>query len=678
MELATFQPLFDWLQTHPAWAGFFVFLVSLSESLLIVGLIVPGAVLMFGIGALIGAGVMGLWESMLWAFIGAVVGDGLSFWVGYYFKDSIPRLWPFHKKPELLDKGRSFFLKHGGKSILFGRFVGPIRPVIPAIAGMMHMSPSRFALFNVASALGWAPAYLLPGIVFGASLGLASEVATRLAVVVVGLAVSLWLLIMLIKRSFFFFAPRADRWIAQALSWAFRHPKIGPFTSSILDPNYPPTSGLLFWGVVLIATVWMFIYIAFATVADSPLMQLDLAIYELAQGLRNPLVDNIAIILYELADVEVLGAFAALVAVALWQSKYITELYYWLVMILGFGLAMLIFQSSLHLPRPDLVESGVFNGGFPDGRVFLATTLLGFFVVLHADIAASRWRLLVYATAAVSVVMLAFSVVLLGAAWMTDVAGALCLGLFWIILLGLAYRRHRREILTKRSVVLVALFPMLIIAPFHIDSQFSKDEAKFSIAVDVQQVSLDSWWNSVWREQAMFRSDYAGHRSDPVRIQWGGAESDIQQFMFENGWQIPPALDLKTGLYLFGAEPRFEQSALLPHVHHGRYERLRFVRVDAARNSRLVVRLWKTGTTLGSGNNSLWVGTLTEQVFKPALGMFKFPRTVDNNALDPVGELTGLMTQKHKIVKSSSASDLQDINHTLVLIDMVSNEKPKI
>jgi len=73
---------------------------------------------------------------------------------------------------------------------LFGRFVGPVRPVIPAVAGMMQMPAGRFLAVNVASALVWAPAYLLPGIAFGASLELAAEVAGRLAVLVLGILVA--------------------------------------------------------------------------------------------------------------------------------------------------------------------------------------------------------------------------------------------------------------------------------------------------------------------------------------------------------------------------------------------------------------------------------------------------------------------------------------------------------
>ena len=68
-----------------------------------------------------------------------------------------------------------FFEKYGGKSVAFGRFVGPMRAVIPLVAGMMGMPTGRFLAANILSAIVWAPVYLLPGIVFGASLELAAE-----------------------------------------------------------------------------------------------------------------------------------------------------------------------------------------------------------------------------------------------------------------------------------------------------------------------------------------------------------------------------------------------------------------------------------------------------------------------------------------------------------------------
>ena len=63
---------------------------------------------------------------------------------------------------EIASRLRGIVQRYGGKSVAFGRFFGPVRAVIPLVAGMMNMPPWRFVVANVVSALAWAPAYLLP------------------------------------------------------------------------------------------------------------------------------------------------------------------------------------------------------------------------------------------------------------------------------------------------------------------------------------------------------------------------------------------------------------------------------------------------------------------------------------------------------------------------------------
>src|SRR3990172_2940796 len=210
MEFFDLKPALDWIMAHPHWSGTAVFVISLAESLAIVGLFIPGTIVMFGVGALVAAGALGLWATLGLAVAGAVVGDGISYWLGYHYHEQLRLMWPFSRYPQLLARGETYFHRHGGKSVLLGRFVGPVRPITPVVAGMLGMSPLRFLVVNVLSALGWAPAYILPGVVFGASLGLASAVASRLAVLVVGLLVVLWLSIWGVRAIIRLLQPHAE------------------------------------------------------------------------------------------------------------------------------------------------------------------------------------------------------------------------------------------------------------------------------------------------------------------------------------------------------------------------------------------------------------------------------------------------------------------------------------
>src|SRR3569832_3009442 len=137
MDLSSLKPLLDWISAHPHWGGLAVFAISRRESLAVVGLFVPGVAMMFGIGALVAVGARELWATLTWAAAGAIVGAGLSYWLGHHYKDRLRHMWPFRKYPALMRRGEMIFERHGGKSVLLGRFVGPVRPVITVVASML-------------------------------------------------------------------------------------------------------------------------------------------------------------------------------------------------------------------------------------------------------------------------------------------------------------------------------------------------------------------------------------------------------------------------------------------------------------------------------------------------------------------------------------------------------------
>ena len=178
---ALLQELMHWISLHPQAFIVAVFFIALMESLVVLGLLIPGAALLFGAGAIMSTGTLPIMPIMLSASAGALVGDFISFLVGHYYQQRLRVIWPFVRYPRLVNRGVDFFVKHGGKSVFMARFIGPIRPIVPAIAGMMNMTTARFLVVDLVASLLWAPVYILPGMVFGASLGLAAEVAGRLA-----------------------------------------------------------------------------------------------------------------------------------------------------------------------------------------------------------------------------------------------------------------------------------------------------------------------------------------------------------------------------------------------------------------------------------------------------------------------------------------------------------------
>ncbi|WP_299728521.1 VTT domain-containing protein [uncultured Endozoicomonas sp.] len=180
MDHSYLDTLHLWLQSNIIWVGPVIALVACLESLAVVGIVLPGVAMLFALGAIAGAAELSIFPILAWAFAGAVIGDGLSFLLGYHFHENLRRIWPFKSHPQWIERGELFFERYGVMSVVIGRFVGPIRPIIPAVAGMMNMRPVYFFPVNFLSAIGWAPVYLLPGYFTGAALQMHDQIPDQL------------------------------------------------------------------------------------------------------------------------------------------------------------------------------------------------------------------------------------------------------------------------------------------------------------------------------------------------------------------------------------------------------------------------------------------------------------------------------------------------------------------
>jgi membrane protein DedA with SNARE-associated domain len=153
----------DFIKANAAWAPLIVFLFSLGESLAVVGVFVPATIVLVAIGALVGASDIEFWPIVAGTAAGAVAGDLISYWIGYTFKDQARKVWPLSRYPEMYDRGDRFFRKWGVWSLFIGRFFGPVRGMIPLVAGVFEMPFVLFVVANIASGTIWAFVLLAPG-----------------------------------------------------------------------------------------------------------------------------------------------------------------------------------------------------------------------------------------------------------------------------------------------------------------------------------------------------------------------------------------------------------------------------------------------------------------------------------------------------------------------------------
>jgi undecaprenyl-diphosphatase len=155
------------VSAHPHVAYLVVLLLAASESIPLVGVVVPGTAVIVAIAALVPRGDVGLWPLLAAASIGAVLSDGVSFWFGRHYQAGILRRWPFSRYPDAMKRSEAFFKRHGGKSVFLARFIPGIRAFIPITAGLLDMPVRMFYIVNVASALVWSIVHIVPGVFVG-------------------------------------------------------------------------------------------------------------------------------------------------------------------------------------------------------------------------------------------------------------------------------------------------------------------------------------------------------------------------------------------------------------------------------------------------------------------------------------------------------------------------------
>lgn len=292
----TIQPLMQWLHTHAYIALGVTFLIALFESLIIIGTLIPGSFSMTALGILAGSGIMRIDLTMFCAIAGAFIGDSLSYLIGFLCSDKIAGWWPFSRHPKWLNYGKNYFQTHGGKSIIIGRFFGPLRSMIPVIAGMMHMEKMHFIIANFISALIWSITYVVPGIIIGAvSSELSPEQATRFFLLILASLISIWLLSMLIKALWIRWHKIWDKISLTIWNYGLQ---FSP-TRAILSPLHSNNPAKNIQSFHLISIILLTICVGvFCLIAPKHILlinQLNQNIYLFIQSLRTTDIDKLAV-----------------------------------------------------------------------------------------------------------------------------------------------------------------------------------------------------------------------------------------------------------------------------------------------------------------------------------------------------------------------------------------------
>lgn len=148
---------------NAGWAAAVIGLLCFGESLVLVGLFIPATSFMIATGSLLATGKLDPPPIVGAAIIGSVLGDCVSYFVGARLGPAAYRRWPLSEHRTAIAQARLFFRRYGFFAVFAGRFLGPLRAIVPLVAGVTRMPPRSFQLGNVVSAILWVPTLFAPG-----------------------------------------------------------------------------------------------------------------------------------------------------------------------------------------------------------------------------------------------------------------------------------------------------------------------------------------------------------------------------------------------------------------------------------------------------------------------------------------------------------------------------------
>ncbi len=633
-ETGWMNELLNWTSAHSAWSGLIVFVIAFVESLILVGILVPGILILLGIGALIALGALDFYLIWLAASAGAFAGDLISYLLGHKYREHLSDMWPFRNYPKALAQARDFIHKHGNKSVVFGRFIGPLRPLVPAVTGMLGMTPKRFLKIDIPACIAWAPAYLLPGMLFGASLEVASEYTGRLAIVLVIIATIIGLSIWLFRLLYESIARVSAHSLRRLIRWSRRHQLLGRPVSALVDPTRPEALSLAMLGLSLVTTIVLLLVLAFLIPWGAQPLGLDQRVADLASALRSEMVDPIMITLYQLGRWRVLLFTAGVTLVWLLLQNRYKAAGHWLLAIAGGSLLQLILTAIL-TAAPE-VTGLTLGTKSPSSEFALATTALGFFAVMEAADLRRIHRRWPYILASLGLILLAISRLYLGQDQLSTLTLGFLLGGSWTAIVGLAYRQRIRRFYKPVFASLVFFSALIIAVAYAANQQLESGASLYELPQQNLSSSSAQWWQQDWQLLDKERSRLGSHPSRVFNLQFAGNTDQLTHKLLQTGWQNSTNVGWMWPLKTLNPKPDSSTLPIPGRDYLGRKESLKLLlpeTIDDSGYQRVItLRLWPSGMQMNDSGETIYLGQLITETLHPALKLFHYWRAEDLSA----------------------------------------------
>jgi len=434
----------DIAQALGAWTYALVGVMAYLETAAFVGLVAPGETVVIAGGVIAGQGEIELVPLIGLVWLCAILGDTTSFFIGRrlgrgFLERHGARVKITHERLEQVER---YFDRHGGKTILVGRFIGLVRALAPFIAGSSKLAYRRFIPYSIVGTGLWSATFCILGYIFWRSFDRVAHVAGQ-AIFGFGLTVGVIVAIVVVYRR--------RREIGAWLLRHERHPLLRPLfavwrplnrkvlrpVARVLAPELrflwnritPGELGLELTTALAVGSVGIFVYVLYLVVLGDSLRPtpLDTELLNLADRLYNELAIDVAKLVSDLGALPTILALVAVACVVLGARRRWAE-----VVVLVAGLALIyvavrVAKEAVDRPRPAAPHVETSSSAFPSAHAAYATAWIAVAVALTRRLGLGGQTTLVLGAIAVAAAV-GLSRIYLRAHYWSDVAGGWAIG----------------------------------------------------------------------------------------------------------------------------------------------------------------------------------------------------------------------------------------------------------
>jgi membrane protein DedA with SNARE-associated domain/membrane-associated phospholipid phosphatase len=412
-----------------------VFVFVAIESL---GIPLPGETVLVTAGALAALGHLSIWWVIAIAAAGGITGDAAGYWIGRL--GGLPLLKRYgrlvHFDEVKLARVRSFFNRHGPKTVFLGRFIALLRTWAALLAGTAEMSYGVFTLYNVMGGITWAALFGTLGYVFGQSLPLLERYIGQASLAVVLLIA----LVVVLTFAWRWFNDNRDT-LTERVSryWSLfrgRHPGVAKFIATRFAREEYLGMHLTIGFLLSLVALWLFASVTEDVVNHDSLTRFDVALTTWIRAHTTPLGDRIFTFVSMIGSPVAMAIVGAGGAIIIAVRRQWFALGAWVAAFVGAGALTFVLKMIIQRPRP--IGAEAFLRGetfsFPSGHAL--GSLVGYGMLAWVigskwiETARGRWWLVV--ATAVLVITIGISRLYLGVHYFSDVVAGYAVGVLWL------------------------------------------------------------------------------------------------------------------------------------------------------------------------------------------------------------------------------------------------------